>query len=392
MTPMRPVWLVARRELQQGVRNRALRITFTLMVLAIVAGAFLPLLFTGEDTTTLGVGDGVDVDHAALVAAGETVAFDLEVTPLTDDAAVAAVDDGELDAALVGSANEPRLVVRQQPDPTLRAVVADVLTQQGLQDAIAQTGVDPDELAQALAAAPELVIESLREPDDPGAFLFAFAGTILLFFAVAFFASRVLTGVVEEKSSRVVEVVLGTLRPEQLLAGKLIGIGLLALGQVVVLIAVAVTSLSISGTMELPTATAATVVGLIGWFLIGFATYSAIYAAAGALAPRIEDAQSSAGPIGTLMFVAYFVTFIVVAPAPDSLASQIVSQIPGIAPLAMPARIALDAVSGIELVIAVVISLAATYGAVRLAGVIYQRSVLRTQKATWREMLSRSER
>lgn len=391
MTPARVVWLVARRELQQGLRNRALRVTFTVMLLLIVASAFVPLLFSDDgEATALGIAAQVGVTGDALIAAGAAVEMDIEVEQVDETAARVQVDDGALDAALVGSAAAPRLLVRHAADPGLHALLADVVAQQSIRDALADVGVAGEVLTQARAAAPIVDIEVLNPPEDPGGVGFAIGGTILLFVGVAFFASRVMSGVVEEKSSRVVEVVLGAVRPQHLLGGKLIGIGLLGLGQILALVIVAVVSLSISGTVELPSAATSTIVGFIGWFIIGFVTYSAVYAAAGALVPRMEDAQSSVGPMSTLMLIAYMATIVVVVPAPDGLPAQILSQLPGVAPLAMPARLALGAVTPIETLVAVVISLAATYGAVRLAGMIYQRSVLRTQKATWRETIFRS--
>lgn len=388
MTPTRTVWLVARRELEQGLRNRVLRVTFATMLLLIVAGAFLPLLFVDDaEATTLGVSAQVGVADAELTDAGAVLAMELEVTQVDEATARAQVDDGVLDAALIGTSAAPTMLVRYTADPALHALLGDVVAERSIRDALVDAGVADDVVTEARAAAPTVQVEVLNPPDDPDGVGLAIGGTILLFFGVAFFASRVMSGVVEEKSSRVVEVVLGAVRPQHLLAGKLIGIGLLGLGQILTLVVVAVTALSISGAADLPSAAASTVVGFVGWFVIGFVTYSAVYAAAGALVPRMEDAQSSSGPISTLMFIAYIVTIVLVVPDPDGLAAQILSQVPGIAPLAMPARLALGAVTPVETILAVALSLAATYGAVRLAGVIYQRSILRTQKATWRETL-----
>jgi ABC-2 type transport system permease protein len=391
MTSTRAIRLVATRELREGMRNRTLRITFVVMLVAVAVGPFLPLLFDGDDGTTVGVASGLELDEAAMSAAADLADLDLELTSLADEqAATAAVDDGEVDAALVGTVDAPVLLVEQQADPTLRAVASDVLARQALAAELDGLGLDPDEGAAALASAPDLAVQPLDAPDDPGALPLAFGSTIFLFVAVTFFASRVMTGVVEEKSSRVVEVVLGAMRPEHLLAGKLLGVGGLAFGQVAALMFVAITSVELSGALELPATAAASAIGLVGWFVLGFATYSVVYAAAGALVTRVEDAQSTAGPIGILLFVAYVATFSLVLPQPDGLATRILSQVPGIAPLAMPARIALGSVTWGELVLALVLSLAALYGAVRLAGVIYRRSLLRTHKASWRETLARS--
>ena len=385
MTPLRAIRLVAMRELREGLRNRAFIVTFALTLVVIVGAVILPVILAGEDESTLGVVAPAIVEADGLQAAATARELDVSVVEVVDEAAgVEAIEAGELDAVLVDGAT---LIVEQSPDPALHALVTEQLGQQRFVTRLDELGIDGDGAADLLAESLQVEVRSLEEPQDSAAIMFAIGGTVLLLMGVTFFASSVLTGVVEEKSSRVVEVVLGAMRPWHLLAGKLLGIGSLAMMQVIVLLGAAMGAIVATGAVDLPDTTGETVAAVLGWFFLGFAFYSVVYAAAGALVNRAEDAQSSAGPIGFLLFAAYFAVFAVVLPNPDGTTAMIISQVPGFAPLAMPARVALGAVTAVEMLSAVVITVVATLVAVRLAGRVYERSILRTEQTRWRDVL-----
>ena len=115
------------------------------------------------------------------------------------------------------------------------------------------------------------------EPSDPAretAFLFANVGVILLFIAIFTFGTWVLTGVVEEKQSRVVEVVLSTVPARDLLVGKVLGIGLLGLVQLVIIVVIGLGRGTLMGRFTLPPTTGPAVAMLLLWFVIGYVFYS----------------------------------------------------------------------------------------------------------------------
>ena len=384
----RAVKLVALRELREGARKRANRIVFAVMMIGVVGAAVVPGMFADDDDTiAVGLVDTVAVDAQLLEAAGEPADMNVEVETFGDVTdAEDAVMDGEIDAALAGDIGAPELVAEQQPDPALQAMVSSVLADLQLQQQLADVGVSPDDFTSA--AGSELTVRELDGDElDSGAFLFAMISTVFLFLAVTLFGSQVLSGVVEEKSSRVVEVILGAMRPEQLLAGKLLGVGTLALIQVLAVVAVGVGAVAVTGSVEMPETTISFAIGVLVWFVVGFAFFSTIYAAAGALVSRMEDAQGTSGPISMLFTVAYLVTVVVVMPNPDGFVAQVLSFVPGFAPLAVPARMAFGVIEWWQIVVALVVNLAALYGAVQIAAKIYRRSLLRTQKASWMEVL-----
>jgi len=192
--------------------------------------------------------------------------------------------------------------------------------------------------------------------------------------------------VVEEKSSGVVEVLLAHVRAHQLLAGKVFGIGTVAMIQFSATVAAGVVALRISGTsvpgslwLGLPTT--------LLWFVVGFVLYSTLFALAGSFVSRQEDAQSAAAPISMVFTVAYLTVFILGA-SPSSTTARIVSVLPPFAPLLMPLRVSTGAASVLEIVLAAVLLLAATFGMLRLAGAIYGRTLLhRGSRLRWKQAL-----
>jgi hypothetical protein len=120
---------------------------------------------------------------------------------------------------------------------------------------------------------------------------------ILLYVAITFYGSFVLTGVVEEKSSRVVEVLLSRVPPSSLLGGKIAGIGLAGLAQFLAVAAAAAGTLLATRPSGLPPGTYAAIPMLVVWFVLGYAFYAMLYGSLGSLASRTEDAQAAAGPV-----------------------------------------------------------------------------------------------
>ena len=139
--------------------------------------------------------------------------------------------------------------------------------------------------------------------------LAAFAGLVLMYIAILTYGAWMLSGVTEEKTNRVVEVLLSTLRPWHILGGKLLGIGALGIIQMTLLIAVGGAAVVLTGAFEVPSVPIDLLVALIGWFVLGFLLYAIIYGAAGSLVSRMEDAQSAAAPLTIVALVGYFFSF-----------------------------------------------------------------------------------
>jgi ABC-2 type transport system permease protein len=181
---------------------------------------------------------------------------------------------------------------------------------------------------------------------------------------------------VEEKASRVVEVLLARMPARNLLAGKVAGIGLLGFGQFVVTALAALVASMAVDSIDLPAVRGGVLAWVVVWFVLGYALYATAYGALGSLASRTEDAQSVAGPVVYVLLGAYWASYIAVASDPDSGWSRLVSLLPPTAPFAMPGRIALGVTDWWEPVVAVIVSLGAIAALVVIAGRVYTGAIL----------------
>jgi ABC-2 type transport system permease protein len=209
-------------------------------------------------------------------------------------------------------------------------------------------------------------------------------GAIVLYIAIQLYGGLILMGVVEEKSSAVVEVLLARVRPSHLLAGKVLGVGTVAMLQFVFLLAAAAVSLRISG-IHVPAGVWAALPWTAVWFVGGFALYGSLYALAGSMVSRQEDAQGAAIPVNVILVTAYLMIFSLVA-NPDKPAARVLSLLPPFAPLLMPARIAAGKATVVEIAVAVSLMALAVAGLARASGHIYARLVLhRGRRVSWSE-------
>jgi ABC-2 type transport system permease protein len=193
------------------------------------------------------------------------------------------------------------------------------------------------------------------------------------------FGTAVAQGVVEEKSSRVVEILLATIRPWQLLAGKIIGIGVLGLLPLALTALVGLAVASATGAIDLRSADLGTLGVVLVWFVLGYLFYASIYAISGVIVSRQEDLQSSSTPVTLILVAGYLVAFPVVDDPSSSLA-VITSLVPFTAPIVMPVRVAVGEASGLEIVASLGILVAAIGLLIPLGARIYEGAVLRMGK------------
>ncbi|WP_224390102.1 ABC transporter permease [Pseudonocardia sp. ICBG1293] len=389
----RAVALVARREFRVQVHKRSFWVSNAIMLLVIAGGLVAYSLFgTGDERTSVGV--AADPALAAAVGtAGERLGVPLEVRAVASaDAARAAVTAGDLDVALLGDGTGPgaTAVVTSELAPATRAVLDAAVADRATAAGLAAVGVTPAELAAATPPA-GLAVDAL-DPADPEAgqrSALSFVVLIVMFMQIVGFGLTVAMGVVEEKSSRVVELLLSTIRPLDLLWGKVLGIGAVGLVQLLAYGVVGIVTGLATGLLTI-TGTAVGVFGAaLGWFVLGYAFFAVLYAAAGSLVSRQEDVSSTTGPLMMLLFAMYGVSFWYLG-SPDAVALQVLSWIPPFPAMLMPLMIAQGTapawqVAGSALVMLVAVALLARAGAR-----VYERSVLRIGATVpWREALSR---
>jgi ABC-2 type transport system permease protein len=368
------VRLVAAREISSRLRDKAFLISSAVILLLVIGSIALQVVLGSQATTEkVGVVGDSSTIGAALRAQGTALDVQVTVVGLPDEAAArTAVDAGDVDGALIGTGAGPQLLVKGSPDGPLQAVVQGAVTQVALGQQLARAGVD-------VAAAPRVDIRSL----DPQAqqkqerTIVTLIGVAVLYSLLVLFGQFLAQGVVEEKASRVVELLLATLRPWQLLAGKILGLGLLGLAQIVVIAGVGVAGALAFDVIALPGQLIGTVVILVAWFVLGYALYASVFAAVASLVSRQEDLGTVIMPT-TLLLVAGLVIAIQAASNPASTLATVTSFVPGLSPLVMPVRMAAGQAAAWEVAVAVVLMLVAIALVVRLGGRIYAAALLRT--------------
>ncbi|REE73418.1 ABC-2 type transport system permease protein [Rhodococcus wratislaviensis] len=393
LSPARAIGLVARREFLTQVAKKSFVISNVIILLAIVGGIVAYSLFSGGDDERATVGLVGDQSLApALVATGDAVGTPVDVVPAADEqAARDEVGIGDLDVALIpGTDGSVTAVTESEIGSGLRTVIDAAVVQQAQAGALVAQGVDPAQLAEATGRA-VVTVDALDPPDPEKGqrVALSIAVVVLLYMQIMMFGMYVAMGVVEEKSSRVVELLLSTLRPLQLLWGKVIGIGAVGLVQLTAYGVVGVAAGLATGVLTVTGTAIGVLAGTLGWFVLGFAFFAVLYAAAGSMVSRQEDVNATASPLMVLIVIMFFSAFSSVS-NPDGTLSNVLSWIPPFSAILMPLRIAAGVASPVQVVVTVALMLAVTAALSVLAAKIYQRSILRIGKVvSWREALGR---
>lgn len=369
--------LVARRDFVERARERSFLISTGITLLVLAAVIVLPALLGNDGPRRMRLGVSGTADPALLAALGDTrTRFDVEVrvARFNDEGAADAVRSGRLDGALV----DGELVVLEDTESDLVTIVRVLASEAAIRERLADDGLAAPDVERALNP-PPLEVRAL-DPPDPGRGARAAVGTVamlLLYGQVLGYGFSVAFGVVEEKSSRVVEILLATIRPFQLLAGKIVGIGLLGLVQLLVLGGVAVGLAVAAGRANIPEGALAAAGPVILWFLLAYALYSSAFAAAAALVSRQEELQNITAPL-SLTLAGSLIVGLFALDDPTSTAAVVASFIPPAAPVVMPPRMILGAAPAWQVALSLALMLTAIVLLIRLAARIYEGAVLRT--------------
>ena len=388
------VGLVAAREVRERTRGRVYQVG-TLLMLAVVAAAIvIPTLNKKAPTTPRAgiVGSLAPPQRAAVISVGNE--FHVTVHLVTESNLASAEKDlraGRLDVVVDGE----RIIVDQgitaSDTSTLAGFARNLSEKLSTLATIAAAHLSPAQTS-ALAHPIAVPITGLTAATTRSAARgTSIIGLILLFVLLSQYSAWILLGVAEEKSSRVVEVLLATVRAIHLLAGKVIGIGAAALAQASVivvfalLLAKAVGSDVLQGTAPLELASS------LLWLVLGYAFYCWVYAAAGSLAERQDQLQSLSFPLSVPMLVGYIVSITVASSGNASLFFKVLAFLPPTAPFAMPVLVGLGQATWWEFLGAAIISVVCTVGVARFAAGIYRRAILRTgRRVKLREVLHAS--
>jgi len=375
------IGLVARREVRERVKGRTFRIGTLVILLVVAAAVTIPVLRKGHNVQHVGIVGTLSAPlRATVLAAGPALGTKVILVPEPSvTAARRALVAGRVELVVVGT---QRILVDQglQPsDTSATALLVRIISSSvSLQSGLVKAGISPLQ-ALRLANPPPLPVQSLHPaPHNQTARTTAIYGLILTYVLLTQFGTWLLMGVVEEKSSRVIEVLLSTLRAGQLLAGKVIGIGAVALLQAALIVGVALGLGAAVGSTLIHGTAAVEVASSLLWVVLGYAFYCWVYAAGGSLADRQEQVQSLAFPLQLPILFGYIVSITAIGSSEPSMLIKVLAYLPPTAPFAMPVMVGLGAVTWWEFTVSVGLMLIAIVGVARLASAVYLRAILRT--------------
>lgn len=375
--------LIARREIVTRLQQRGFVIGIAITLLIVVAVCVAPAFFDDDDSPTrydVAVATSNPGLTKALQAAKDP-SFTVHETSASE--ARAKVDKGDWDAAVLPG---NRLLAEKSGDAVVGAVQR-IWTNVSLVSNLRKAELSNAQISDALSVRP-LTVSGTDSAEDGQRQAIALITVIVLFGQLISFCTWVAMGVVEEKASRVVEVILSAIRPLQLLTGKLLGIGILAAAQVLAIGVVALVAASAADTISIPASALVTVLVSFISFVLGYAFFAALSAALGSTVSRQEEVSGVLTPVTVALTLCYGASF-VGTNDPDSTLSRVLSILPPVSSIAMPGRIARGDVPVLDIVLAAVLLAAAAAGMLAVAARIYRASVLHSGtrvplKTAWR--------
>ncbi|MFE5333928.1 ABC transporter permease [Embleya sp. NPDC056575] len=380
------VRLVARREFTERIRDRGFQISVGVMLVILLASVAIPAAIGGGSDKYDVAFLGPQRTQLAQTAERQAALLDVDVrvgTVADRAAAEKALADGKLDAVV----DDGRILVDSKLSDPLAAVLQSAWATVERDLRLSARGIDPSAVNQASAIQP--MPKTTLDPDADQRDArkgIAFVGTLVLYGMLMLFCMWVASGVVEEKSSRIVEILLATVPARALLTGKILGIGLLGLLQMLVTAVVGLAAASALGSVELTGAMIYPVALVLLWFVVGYALYACMFAAAAARVSRQEDLQNVITPMTSLL-IGSFLAAVFLGQKGGTIA-HVLAYVPPFSAMLQPAMTAADEVSVVENLVAFAIALLALVGLVRLAARMYEGAVLRMGgKVGFRESL-----
>ena len=383
---------VARREIRSRGRTKSFRLITGILALAAIVGPLLVVFWPeGDDDARevkIGITAGVSEGLREVVQAAGGDLFDIEFIANAD------LPGGDVDGALVAGdidvaiEADDALAWNDDVDQALGSLLDAALQQFAAFDRGEQQGLTPDETA-ALLTPLEIERRFIDAPDtsdDDLRMTVALMGLMVSFMLPQVFGNLTLLGVVEEKSSGVVEVLLSHISPRTLLLGKVLGLTVLALVQLAVVLAGLAASLFATNQIDIPTSVWQFVpilaVGVIGGLLL----YNTLFALLGSLISRQEDASQVMLPLFVPLMSGFFVGQFTAIGDADTLVARVFTFIPVTTPMLLPVRVARGVIGPWELALALLVLALSIWGLISIASRVYQFTLLHAgSRVGWKQ-------
>jgi ABC-2 type transport system permease protein len=375
---MRATRLVAGRELKEAFRRRSLWIVLGILFVGSSLAMILPEVLSGGtteyDVAVVSRSGGLPTSRfqSALRAAAHTNDNRVRFRSVASEArARDLVDSSKVDVGVV-LARDPQLITRAGQQDTLLALVRQSLATTELRSNLGEEGLDDAAIRRALKLPAPSVVEVAVDDSDRGAA--AAVLSLVLYLVLLMLMIQAANGVAIEKANHVTEVLLAVVRPGSLLFGKVIGVGLVGAAGLVAGALPVLAKAVVGG--DLPPGLGPAVLGGAAWFCLGLVLYLTIAGSLGALVERQEEAGSVLGPLSLLLVG----TYIVAQSAAGTSFGVFLAIFPLTSPIVMPSRIALGDATPAEIVVSLVVGIAAAVVVIRIGAAIFRRGVVHTGK------------
>jgi ABC-2 type transport system permease protein len=387
---MHNVWLIAKREYMERIRTKAFLIATILIPVLMGGGIFGVATMASRSKAT---------SHIAVLTSQPQLAIDLQhelehgkdskmaVDILPASTAHATLDkemgDKQLDGYLVVV---PATVEGQRPTFNFKPrSAADIATTTAIENGLhkvltceylAARGVSGGDISALMEPVTVNIIDQNGKlGDSKTSFYVAYVLFLLMYMVVLLYGMNVARSIIEEKTSRVFEVLLATITPDELLAGKILGVGAVGLTQVGIWMIAAGLLAARMGMASGVSLSVPQAVFFVVYFALGYALYSSVAAALGAMTNSEQELQQ----LNMFMMIPLFFSLLMLQPIvtnPNSMLSRIVSQIPFCAPLLMDLRVSISMPQPWEIALSIVLILVTIYAVLWISSRIYRVGIL----------------
>lgn len=411
----RDFWVIARREFIERVRTKWFAIGTLLGPIFMIALILIPALLarTGGEQAKVQIIDRSGLIGRDLVAGFAKVHWTATLVDETPEPILLGrIRDKDINGFLVVPKNVLEVGAPPEvkpgtdgPPPTappvtiyqgdnasstevqikLHGVITEVVQQR--RGAVAGVGkAQLDAILEGVAIEAKHTTGKAEATSGMSVFLVGYAVMIILYMAILLYAVAVMRSVVEEKTSRVIELMVAAAKPQALMAGKMLGVGAVGLVQLSIWLLMSVLSMKFRGQMlgavgvggggvELPTLDVAQIAVILTYFVLGYFFYAALYAAVGAMVSSEQEAQQAQTPV-VMLLVVPMLCMQLVANDPRSGAATLMTMLPISSPILMPMRYLLGGASLGEVLISLAILILSTLLVIRAAAKIYRVGIL----------------
>jgi ABC-2 type transport system permease protein len=388
------IWLIAKREYTERIRTRAFLVATILIPTLMGGGIFAVANIASKSKPTSHIAILTSQPQTPVQTAVD-LKQELETgkdTRMTVDIVPDGTPRATLDKQIADKLLDGYLIITPASAPAERATFdfvprssADIATSDSLRSALhtvlvreslAARGISASEAAALTAPVTVNVIEKNgKHGDSHSSFLVAYVLFFLMYMVVLLYGMNVARSIIEEKTSRVFEVLLATIRPDELLAGKILGVGAVGLTQVGIWMVAVGLFAAQAGAMTGIALSATQAIFFIVYFALGYALYSSVAAALGAMTNSEQELQQ----LNMFLMMPLFFCMLMLLPvinSPNSTLARIVSQIPFCAPLLMNLRISISMPQPWEIGLSIAIILITIYAVLWVSSRIYRIGIL----------------